>query len=423
MDAALPGVLAVRVAELSVAQLIGDDRRFEVVPLPDERHEIHTAFGYLLAFANHAAIGLVGLVLVERVPEVGRALNVAFADKPHDGLHVEAVLGGTAPSSLDTYRERPPARLPSRASRRSDTKDGGPSAHECWTGTWRGHPPELPAWTGQPTLRYQCLDGRRIHGDDMGRHTRTSTSYRSDLKSTTGQHAVPDLCEDRRMSELATRIVGLIGGSDAERVLRKYYDGRYTGALFDTADQLRSQDPNRFTPEDLLAVATLSVPLPGAAVEGILAKENRLAELLYGVDDIHLRDASDDVLDRLYKLQAVLDEVPDVGHVTRSKLLAHKRPALVPIRDQHVLTALIGQPHGSFTQPLRDALNRSQESATGSTSYAPAQVCPDISDLRTLDVVVWMLEHGDQQVADKTEPQQPLPRPLRTILRAVSRSP
>lgn len=202
------------------------------------------------------------------------------------------------------------------------------------------------------------------------------------------------------MSDISARIDRLIMNSDAARVLSKYYAGGYTGSLFDTADQLCSKDPNRFTPEDLLAVATLSVPLSGAAVGGMLAADRHLAELLKEVDDIHLRDASDAVLDRVYELQAALDEIPDVGHVTRSKLLAHKRPSLIPIRDQYVLTALIGQAGGSFTMPLRDALRDEPDICDRLGELRREAGVPDISDLRTLDVVVWMLEHGDQQVDD-----------------------
>lgn len=83
-------------------------------------------------------------------------------------------------------------------------------------------------------------------------------------------------------------------------------------------------------------------------------------------------------------------------------MLAHKRPRLVPIRDQYVLDDLMGTRNGLFTQPLRDALaldtatmDRLRELASGT-----ARVPDDLSPLRVLDVVVWMQAHGDAQVAD-----------------------
>lgn len=161
-----------------------------------------------------------------------------------------------------------------------------------------------------------------------------------------------------------------------------------------------SSDSDRFTVEDFLAVATLSVPLSGRAVQALLELSDDLTVLLSAVHhdrNVHLRDAPDPTLTALFTLQKALDEVPDVGHARRSKLLARKRPHLVPIRDQHVLTAFIGEPSGPLTEPLREELNTDARICERLGELRANADAPNISDLRTLDVIVWMLAHGDRQ--------------------------
>ena len=204
------------------------------------------------------------------------------------------------------------------------------------------------------------------------------------------------------MGALIDNIHTFIDDDRATHLLSKYYGGRYTGSRFDIAHQLKSPDPNRFTAHDIAAVATLSVPLAGSAVVGLIEREDRLTELLREVPhDIDLADASDDVIEAVFAVQRELDVVNGIGHVTRSKLLAHKRPRLVPIRDRHVLTALIDRHSGEFTQPLRNAL-LADGSIAERLGVVQQQACipQPISTLRTLDVIVWMATHGDSQVVD-----------------------
>jgi hypothetical protein len=207
------------------------------------------------------------------------------------------------------------------------------------------------------------------------------------------------------MTDLRHEVRTRIDDERAPRFLSKYYAGRYTGALFDTAPSLRSSSLGRFTAHDIAAVATLSVPMSGRAVAGLIEREDTLAGLLERVrPDLDLADATDDDLDALFALQREIDKVADIGHVTRSKLLAHKRPLLVPIRDQYVLTALLGRDHGDFTRPLRDLVAADRSILDRLRELRQIDTVPDISLLRVLDVVVWMTEHGDRQVADWERP-------------------
>jgi hypothetical protein len=200
---------------------------------------------------------------------------------------------------------------------------------------------------------------------------------------------------------LRERILKYIEGDEAVPLLAKYYGGRYTGAHFDTCAELQSPEPNRFTAHDIAAVATLSVPLTGRAVVGLLEMESELVGLLDAVPfDVDLADAGQEVLEAVFRLQEQLDGLVDIGHVTRSKLLARKRPRLVPIRDQHVLTALLDRADGPFTEPLRDVLAAdSQVAERLNEVQRQANLPVPLSTLRALDVIVWMAVHGDSQVS------------------------
>jgi hypothetical protein len=155
-------------------------------------------------------------------------------------------------------------------------------------------------------------------------------------------------------------------------------------------------DPHRFTAHDIAAVATLSVPLPGEAVVGLIERDGDLAAKLRLVPtDVDLAGASDADLDALFVVQRDLDNIAKIGHVIRSKLLAHKRPRLVPIRDQYLLMALLGRDSGEFTKPLRDAL-AADASISDRLRHLKryAGVDERVSTLRVLDVIVWMATHG-----------------------------
>lgn len=240
----------------------------------------------------------------------------------------------------------------------------------------------------------------------MGRAARTVGSD-SAVVSGVGAHGGSALGEYLAAMGLRDRIREFIDAEQAPRMVAKYYGGKYTGALFDTAPQLSSPDPNRFTAHDVAAVAALSVPLSGPAVMGLFAREESLAARLREVPtDVELAKASDEVLARLFALQNDLDLVVDVGHVTRSKLLAHKRPHLVPIRDRHVLTALLGHDSGSFTEPLREALAADPSIVARLAEIRDVAGAPaSLSVLRVLDVLVWMVVHGHCQVVDAAAAQ------------------
>ena len=201
-----------------------------------------------------------------------------------------------------------------------------------------------------------------------------------------------------RDAELAERICEFLDAAEARSDLETYFTS-YSGRVFETIGG-RGDVPgvaNRFMASDLVAVTTLGVTVSGHGAIELLDGDRSatLAALLEEIRvDVDLWDASDDDLAALYELQEGLDLVPSVAHVIRSKLLARKRPRLVPIRDRYVLTALVGRDHGNFTEPLRAALQDAGLRARLEDLRTSAPAGTDISLLRVLDVVVWMAAHG-----------------------------
>jgi hypothetical protein len=201
--------------------------------------------------------------------------------------------------------------------------------------------------------------------------------------------------------DIAERIREHIFADDAEEQLKHYMaPGAFSGAAFERIGG-RGDDPetmNEFTPADLVAVTTLNVRVSGwGAIELLETRRDEFAGLLAAVPRVPLHEVSKSDLEPLWDLQRALDSVRDVGHVTRSKLLARKRPRLVPIRDHYVLASLVGQAHGELTLPLREALqhegivDRLEDLRTRAGAH-------DISTIRVLDILVWMRTYGAESV-------------------------
>ena len=205
---------------------------------------------------------------------------------------------------------------------------------------------------------------------------------------------------ERSRVDLASRIRSYIDGEEAMGLLRKYYSGSYTGRRY---DELESPNPDRFTAEDIAAVALLSVELRGRAVETLLwTHADVLSDHLKRISHRPLHEVEDDgELEPLWRLQEYFENQitgVGIGHVRRSKLLAHKRPHLVPIRDQHVLRALVDGTTKPLTRPLWQALRADSRIIDRLASLRTAIDRPQLSLIRVLDVIVWMKEGGDVQV-------------------------
>lgn len=179
-----------------------------------------------------------------------------------------------------------------------------------------------------------------------------------------------------------------------QKNLARYFGGRdgdrFTGRHFEHYAAMGH--PNRFEPCDLLAIETLSVSVPTEVAAQLLIENNTFfSELLAEIPaNIDIWDVSRSVLSDDHpaaELHRRLQTLDDVAAVKAGKLLAAKRPRLIPIYDDFVASELKPAP-GRFWVSMHDELS---DPATRATIDAVCSTAPDhVSFLRRVDVAVWM---------------------------------
>ena len=165
------------------------------------------------------------------------------------------------------------------------------------------------------------------------------------------------------------RLPEALSGADDEAaldLLARYYrppaaaEGFYTGAVFDTWDSTgtRARDVDRFTADDLVAVTFLSVDVDPRAAHALLRERAaEFADLLAAVGPDRDLVEEERVLGEdwaAWRLERALRALPSTGRTTASKLLARKRPKLLPIWDK-VVAKTTGTRIAQW-EPLRVAL-------------------------------------------------------------------
>lgn len=181
------------------------------------------------------------------------------------------------------------------------------------------------------------------------------------------------------------------------KLLDEYFDpnGRFSGAWF---ERLEEHGPYEIGCHDILALNLLDLPLGGRMVRDLLLDESlkrSVHQLLREIHDEDLWLASESSLDSADELWRMLDEhansvsVP-LGDAGLSKLLARKRPRLIPISDSVVVETVpvpreigrwrayrtIFRNRSDLTDRLKDLRNLSRHAQHASL-------------LRVLDVMVW----------------------------------
>jgi len=206
----------------------------------------------------------------------------------------------------------------------------------------------------------------------------------------------------------------------ALRLLARYFapavgdPGSYTGAAWDDWDPSgrRQQDIDEFTADDCMAVTLLSVNIPRQAAYRLLVKDRaRYSALLADVGpDRDLAEVAEPITDDrpASELYRAVRELPKVGRTKTSKLLARKRPALIPIWDS--VLGGVTQAGDYFWEPLRQQL-RANDAALHRRLLRlrdQAGLSASVTALRVFDVVCWM-EGKDKgyKVLDKDAPAQP----------------
>ncbi|MFC9732537.1 DUF6308 family protein [Streptomyces roseolus] len=192
-------------------------------------------------------------------------------------------------------------------------------------------------------------------------------------------------------------------------LLRRYWallpDGTpaYTGARFErlAGGGDRPEAANRFTPADFIAVATLSVEIPARAVLQVLEPPGRnpYAPLLSKIPvDLDLAAANERHIAEdspAWSLWQSLRDVDDIGPIGAGKLLARKRPRLLPVYDSVIKRVFERPPTDlTFWSDVRHALRADDHRLVSHLEAARslAGIGEDIGVLRILDTAAWL--HG-----------------------------
>src|SRR5690625_3735066 len=144
-----------------------------------------------------------------------------------------------------------------------------------------------------------------------------------------------------------TMPAGFDDPAHACRVLHEYFHSRrYSGAHWDDFDPsgTRTESQDRFTADDLLACSLLSTPIGGDAAAALLRTlPSRFDWLLARIPDgRRFVECGEDEealpfdFDAVRELYRALVRLPGIGETRATKLLARKRPHLVPIVDSVV---------------------------------------------------------------------------------------
>ena len=210
---------------------------------------------------------------------------------------------------------------------------------------------------------------------------------------------------DGALSPLGQRLRVLLGTERVVGDLRRYFGidlppggTPFTGSRFEhlAGGGGRPEVADRITAEDLIAVQTLSVTVPAPVALDILEGRlgTRLSGLLQAIPrDIDMVDADAVVVadgspaDRAWSL---LCEQHGVNWVIAGKVLARKRPRLLPVYDR-VVRCAVGRPP-SFWLALHAAL-REDDAALHRQLLELRQAAglPEtVGALRVCDVAVWM---------------------------------
>ena len=171
-------------------------------------------------------------------------------------------------------------------------------------------------------------------------------------------------------------------------------DGYGAGFAGPTFDLLQPNDPNAWHSSDLVAVGLLDVKVPPSGVRAMLSQKAALFnDALAAIDpEVTLWEEDEEqvqeALVHAAQLSRLLAGITGVGTTTSSKLLARKRPNLVPINDSVIRRLLAVQPIDDFPRLLRAALRTDGIMPLIRDARPPE--FSGLSELRILDIALWM---------------------------------
>lgn len=197
-------------------------------------------------------------------------------------------------------------------------------------------------------------------------------------------------------TDLAAALRPLLTGNVAEERVRRYLKpGYFTGAWFETLAD--TDNPNRFTERDFAAVMMLSVTIPWPVRKWLLGPEgaDAVSSLLQDINPgCHIADDVDHLArgTAAWELWYLLTTAAGMGPTRTSKLIAVKRPHIVPIHDSYVERALHMPIKGSWAK-WRTFMREGRDVFGQLRAVADQAGGAHLSDLRVIDIAVWMSEH------------------------------
>lgn len=175
--------------------------------------------------------------------------------------------------------------------------------------------------------------------------------------------------------------------------LVRRYTNHFDGAHFESYGV---NDPDRITSDDLVAVSMLSVFVPARAALQIRHDAEKITELLKEIrPDVNFFAAEADALllreREAWKLWDLLLGYSGMGPTMVSKVMARKRPRLIPVQDSVVRAAVGWTPRSNFWAGMRalliaddgalvERLRRIRDKAGVGERY---------SEIRIFDIAVW----------------------------------
>lgn len=226
---------------------------------------------------------------------------------------------------------------------------------------------------------------------------------------------LPPILDEDRFDEAVCRV---------SCYLRHEFDSReacgFNGAHFESIgrNNFKDSDPDRFTAADLYAVTTLSVRVPASAGIRLL---NELAEKSHELlreipDEVDFTDLVDDSQGERFaellgpnskavELWRLLCGLYDVGSTTTSKLMARKRPKLIPIWDSEVKTET-ELPNSNHQWEQFRVLLRTDGVVDRLKRIRLEANAEHLSLLRVFDIAVWHAGSASRRASRKRNPME-----------------
>lgn len=197
----------------------------------------------------------------------------------------------------------------------------------------------------------------------------------------------------KKENDLAARITEVVE-APADQLLIAFFDpsGPFAGRTF---DDLPDNPRDEFSASDLLAASLLDVRFGPRAVRALLdTRASSFSKHLADIpDDVDLWAVTKNDLRPAYALWAEVRKLPGVGATKTSKLLARKRPRLIPIVDSVIRKAL---PLGDDSWVSLQSALQDEHIQKSIEESRPPGIASTISTLRLLDAATWMRYSNSQ---------------------------